>query len=121
MAKKKIFLYTIALIITLIIGIGIGVLFSHIGSKDGAMYVDNISKQEAFNNKLAEQLVSTIKCYEDVDDAIVNTETSPIQVNIITKTTNSITSEAKENIEELVSHVFPDSTVDYLFSDKTDN
>lgn len=124
MAKKKNRQYTIVAFIVLIIGIGI--LLPHTGDNGEftsieLTSIDNISKQESFNNVLAKRLISAIKCYKNVDDVTLNAETSPLQVNIITKNSNSITSEAKERIEKLIVGAYPNSPIEieYSYSDET--
>lgn len=128
----------VALFLTFIIfvGIGVGVVFSRADGADSedwpmydgwSMYIDNtssvdsISRREAVQNKLAEVLALVIKDYENVDDVVIDTGASPLQVNIVTKSTDCLTAEAKEHIEKLVNDTFQDSTVEYLASDTINN
>ena len=120
MAKKRFFRYAIAAIIVLMIGIGIGILFSHTGGSGEFTGTDSISRQKAIENDLVENLVSAIKCYENVDDVTLNTVTGSVQVNIITKNSGPLTPESIENIEKLIASVYPDSTIEWSYSDKTD-
>lgn len=112
MENKKAFLPTMALLIALIICISAAALFSH-NNKDTLTNMDRISKQKAYEKKVAETLVIAIKYYDNVDDVIINTETNPRQVNIITKATCFLTPEAKKHIEKLISDVYPETTVNY--------
>lgn len=105
MDKKKAFLPTIALLITLIISISASMLFAN---------NNKISKKEAYDKKLAERLVILLNYNDNIDDVIINTETNPKQVSIITKATHFLTPEAKDYIEKLISDVYPESTVNYL-------
>ena len=102
MDKKKAFLPTIALLITFIISISASALFSN---------NNKISKKEAYDKKRAEILVTALNYNDNIDDVIINTETNPKQVSIITKATHFFTPEAKDRIEKLISDVYPESTV----------
>ena len=107
--KKKAFLLTIALFVTLMIGVI--ALFPH-SKKDMLTSIDSISMQEveAWEKKAAEVIVKAIKCYANVDDVTISVGTNPQQVNIFT---NCLRPEAKEHIEKLISCVYPEATVNY--------
>lgn len=112
MDKKKAFLLTIALLITLIISALVVSLFSHT-NKDALTNIDSISRQEAFEKKVAEILVKVLKGYDNVEDVIISTETNHKQVIIITKASYHLTPEVKEHIEKFINDVYPESTVNY--------
>lgn len=102
MDKKKAFLPTIALLITFIISISASALFSN---------NNKMLKKEAYDKKTAEILVTALNYNDNIDDVIINTETNPKQVSIITKATHFLTPEAKDHIEKLISDMYPESTV----------
>lgn len=113
MASKRTLLLVTALFITLIISVGATAIPFYTDGEDSFTNIDNISKEEAHKNELIRRLALAIKCYESVDDVIINTETNPLQVNITTQVNTCLTPEAKEHIEELANSTFPNSTVDY--------
>lgn len=72
-----------------------------------------VSREDALKEDLAENLVSTLKNLETVDDVTINTESNPVEVNIAASDTSLLSSETKDYIERLVSGAFPDSTIEY--------
>lgn len=117
MAKKKPLPYAIAALAALVIGLGFGLPLSHTAGGKTAEG-DGLSREETVESALGEALVLTIKRYENVEDAALDTGTTPPQVVVQVKPSGSLTPEAREKIGKLVSDVYPNATVEYSYSER---
>lgn len=100
-------------LVVFLIGAGAVLHSIYINEITVKLSADAVPRENVLKKDLAENLIYTLKNLEIVDDAIINTESNPVEVNIATSNTSFLSSATKDYIEKLVVGVFPDSTIKY--------
>ena len=105
---KKILVCSISILLVILIwAVGSG------ANTDETPFVSDISRADAIKNSKAYRICLTLKNYASIEDAVIDTEADPIQVNIVLSDACLLPPEEKEVIEDMIDAVFPDAIVDY--------
>ena len=74
------------------------------------------SKQDMFQKALAEHLESVLKCYEGVEDVIINFNNEAVRVSIFVSD-GLVSTRVAEAIEKTILDSFHEATIEYIYKD----